>query len=88
MSHDVLIEKLQNQRDTIGKNQMLKIKKIIKRFFKKIIKNTPKFLKLDKYLGHEFKLVDMVDFEMFEKQQQNRRYSFDNDFFVTVDVDS
>ena len=61
MSHDVLIEKLQNQRDTIGKNQML---------------------------GHEFKLVDMVDFEMFEKQQQNRRYSFDNDFFVTVDVDS
>ena len=53
-----------------------------------ILKNTPKFLKLDKYLGHEFKLVDMVDFEMFEKQQQNRRYSFDNDFFVTVDVDS
>ena len=63
-------------------------KKVIKSFFKKIIKNTPKFLKLDKYLGHEFKLVDMVDFEMFEKQQQNRRYSFDNDFFVTVDVDS
>ena len=41
VSHDILVKKLQYQRNTIGKDEMLR---------------------------HKFELVNMIDFEMFEKQ--------------------
>lgn len=39
-------------------------------------------------LGHEFKLVDMIDFEMLEKQKQNGGNAFNDNFLVSIDVDA
>lgn len=39
-------------------------------------------------LRHHFELVHMINFEVLQIQQQNRRNGFDDDFLVTIDIDA
>ena len=41
----------------------------------------------DQVLTHEFELVNVVDFEMLEKQEKDSGNGLDDNFLVTVDVD-
>ena len=61
VSHDVLVEELENEGNAVGKDQVLR---------------------------HELELVDVVDLEVLQKEEENGRYSFDNDLLVSVYIDS
>lgn len=39
-------------------------------------------------LRHEFKLIDMIDFEMFQIQQENGRNCFDDYLLMTINIDT
>lgn len=39
-------------------------------------------------LWHKLKLIDVIDFQVFQVQQQNGRNCFDDNLFVTIHVDA
>ena len=39
-------------------------------------------------LGHELKLINVVDLEVFQEEEEDGRHSFHNDFFVSVNINS
>ena len=61
VSHDVLVEELENKGNAVSKDQVLQ---------------------------HELELVDVVDLEVLQEEEENGRYSFDNDLLVSVYIDS
>ena len=61
VSHDVLVEELENKGNAVSKDQVLR---------------------------HELELVDVVDLEVLQEEEEDGRYSFDNNLLVTVYINS
>lgn len=88
--HDVLVEELQNEGDAVGKDQMLShVLKLRDKSDSSVRgnKETTDSRKGGCYVcGRD--LVDVVEFEVFQEQQQDGRDGLHDDLLVSIDVDA